>query len=59
MGMREDHTPMKVSTYGKHQIHHWVSIGIEVRDNIPMTLWKCSGCNQQRYTPKTVVRTFP
>ncbi len=58
--MREDHTPERVSTYGTHQIHHWVNTGIEHINSIPMTRWKCSACPAKRFTPAgTVVRTFP
>jgi len=56
--MREDHTPARVSTYGTHQVHHWVDIGLVVNNGVTTQHYKCSGCPQERFVPKHQ-RTWP
>ena len=58
--MREDHIPMRQQTYGKaHNIHHWVNVGLVTKEGVTTDHYKCSGCPQERFVPKKIVRTFP
>lgn len=57
--MREEHTPMRVSTYGTHNmVHHWVDVGLVIIDGVTLDHYKCSGCPHEKFTPK-YQRTWP
>ena len=56
--MREEHIPMRISTYGTHMVHHWVNVGMVSNGGVIREQYKCSGCPATKFIHPQI-KTFP